>query len=328
MLYRNILSQALKITWQNKYLWFFGLFATLLGSGGGYDILFKSLNNETDNGILGFKKFAETGIFSLTALKNIGRLAIEEPLSFLMIVVVGLVIIGLFCFLVWLAIVSQAGLVDNSAKLIAEKKNKDLGIQSGVNIGIKNFWPVFSLNFLAKAIVFLVFAILGFIIFMSSGQFNAALSGLLYLAVFIVSVPTSIVFLFIVKYAVAYVVVRGSSFSESIQQGWGLFKKNWLISIEMAFILFFINLVVGFAVALAILVLAVPFLFLALILYKAISLIGFWFIAILAVVLFLAIIILSGAFLASFQIASWTGLFLQLIGKGGVSKIERIASRK
>ncbi len=44
-------------------------------------------------------------------------------------------------------------------------------------------------------------------------------------------------------------------------------------------------------------------------------------------VLFLLImIILTGAALATFQISAWTGLFLELINKGGSSKIERVIS--
>ncbi len=33
-LYRDILGQSLKSAWHNKYLWFFGLFAALLGNAG------------------------------------------------------------------------------------------------------------------------------------------------------------------------------------------------------------------------------------------------------------------------------------------------------
>ena len=40
--YRNILKQAWKITWRNKYLWWLGIFAALLGNGGEFEILFNN----------------------------------------------------------------------------------------------------------------------------------------------------------------------------------------------------------------------------------------------------------------------------------------------
>jgi len=304
------------------------LFAALMGNGGCYEILFRGLSGEESQGMSFLKRIAETGLFGKGALANIGKIISEDPMSFLIMIFVGLAILVLFCFLVWIVVVSQAALVDSSAKLISNENNKDLGIQKGVNVGIKNFWPVFTLNAVAKVFISLFFLLLGFLAFSPLNKFGDFISGSVYLVSFVVFISVSIIFLLIVKYSVAYIVIRGSSIVESIQQGWSLFRKNWLVSIEMAFILFFINLLVGFSVALIILVLAVPLLFLALILYKLVSIVGFWIIAIMAIILFIALIVLSGAFLASFQIAAWTGLFLQLIGKGGVSKIERIASRK
>jgi hypothetical protein len=112
----------------------------------------------------------------------------------------------------------------------------------------------------------------------------------------------------------------------AIKQSYRLFKENWLISFEMAIILFLVNLLVGLAIVLAILVLAVPFLFLGLIFYYSFSLIGSWLIAILAFASFLFIVVAVGAALAVFQISSWTGLFLELEKKSGVSKLVRVVN--
>jgi hypothetical protein len=38
-LYRSILKRAWEISWKFKYLWFFGLFAALLGNGGEFEII-------------------------------------------------------------------------------------------------------------------------------------------------------------------------------------------------------------------------------------------------------------------------------------------------
>ena len=139
-------------------------------------------------------------------------------------------------------------------------------------------------------------------------------------------VPAAIILSFIMKYAVAYAVIGNRGVFKAIGRSWLLFKRNWLISFELAFILFLINLLVGLAIILAILFLAVPFLFLGLIFYYAFSIIGSWLIAVLAFASFLVIIVVSGGALAVFQIASWTGLFLALDKKDGESKLVRIVN--
>ena len=56
-LYRDVLSQAWKNTWQNKYLWFFGLFAALLGGWGDLEIVFRGLNG-SEQGMPGVRMMA------------------------------------------------------------------------------------------------------------------------------------------------------------------------------------------------------------------------------------------------------------------------------
>jgi len=327
-LYRNILSQACKITWRYKYLWFFGLFAALLGNGGEYEILIRSLNGDYSQSFFpSLRRIAETGVFSSNTLSNIGQLILEDTLSMLLLIIIGLVILVLFGFLVWLVIVSQAALVNNSANIITGGKSRASDIQNGVISGMKNFWPVFGLNILIKIIIFLALVLLGLPIILTTGRADAITVNFVYLIAFLIFIPLSIALSFMIKYAIAYVVIRGSGFIESIKQGWQLFARNWIISIEMAFVLFFINLLVGLAIVLTILILAVPFLFLALVFYYLASVAGFWIVAILALIIFLAIIVLAGAALATFQTASWTGLFIELVGKGGASKIMRVMSK-
>ena len=61
--------------------------------------------------------------------------------------------------------------------------------------------------------------------------------------------------------------------------------------------------------------------------YKFASLLGFWLVIVFAVFLFFAAIVLVGSVLSTFQISAWTGIFIELVGKGGVSKINRIMGK-
>ena len=319
--YRNILKQSWALTWRNKYLWWFGIFAALLGNGGEFEILFNNTGGDPAQSLFpAWQRIMSTGIFSGHTLTNIGNLFRNDTLNMIFVLVVCLIALAIGLFLIWLVIVSQAAIVNNSAAVIKQKKH---ALKDGLDSGILNFWPVLALNIIIKAAIYVLLVVISLPVIFYQGNFNAVL---FYIIALIIVLPVAIVLSFIMKYAVAYVVINKSKVIPAIQKGFRLFKKNWLISFEMAIILFFINLLVGLAIVLAILVLAVPFLFLGLIFYYSFSLVGSWLIAFLAFASFLFIVVATGAALAVFQISSWTGLFLELEKKSGASKLVRMVN--
>ncbi|MDO8593275.1 MAG: hypothetical protein Q7R92_05990 [bacterium] len=319
--YRTILKQAWQLTWRNKYLWWFGIFAALLGNGGELEILFNNLGSNPAQALFpSWQRIAATGVFSPKTLTNIGVLLKNDTLNIIFVLLACIAALAIFLFLVWLVVVSQAALVNNSAAVIKQKKNN---FRDGLNSGILNFWPVFSLNILVKAAVYLLLTAIAWPVFFFPGNSTA---NIFYIIALILLAPAAIILSFIMKYAIAYAVIGKFKAGQAVKQSWRLFKENWLISFEMAIILFVINLLVGLGIVLAILTLAVPFLFLGLILFYSFSAAGSWLVAILAFACFIAIVVLAGAALAVFQIASWTGLFLELDKKGGVSKLVRVVN--
>lgn len=323
-LYRNILKQAWKITWTNKYLWFFGIFAALLGNGGEYEILLRGITGETGPAVLpAWSTVAATGLFSRQAFANLGLLMRENTLSLVMLLVLGLIILALAGFLIWLTVVSQIALVNNSACATGRKR---CDFKGGVETGIKNFWAVLGLNITYKIAIFLTFLIVGLPLILGASHANAWAGNLLYIIAFTIFMALILAISFIIKYSIAYNVLKGERFCDSLKAGWKLFKKNWLVSLEMAFILFFINFIIGLGLVVVVFILALPFVFSALLLYKLISLAAFWIVAFLAFLVLLAVVVLVGAALAAFQISSWTSLFLELVNRGGISKIVRLAS--
>ncbi len=319
--YRNILKQAWELTWRNKYLWVFGVFAALIGNGGELEILFNNSGANPSQALFpAWQRMAATGVFRPGTLTNIGNLLKNDTLNMLIVLVTCLIILAVFLFVVWLVVVSQAALVNNTAAIIKQKKHN---FKDGWQNGIINFWPVLGLNILVKVIIFAMLVAIGLPLVLWSSNFNL---NIFYILALVIMAPVSIILSFIAKYAIAYVVVGKYKVGQAIGQSWQLFKDNWLVSFEMAIILFLINLLVGLAIVLAILVLAVPFLFLGLIFYYAFSLAGSWIIAVLAFASFLFIVVTMGAALAVFQIASWTGLFLELDKKRGVSKLVRVVN--
>jgi len=319
--YRNILKQAWQLTWRNKYLWWFGIFAALLGNGGEFEILFNNTGANPSQALFpAWQRIFSTGVFSGRTLTNIGNLLKQDTLNIILILVACLIVLAICLFLVWLVIVSQAAVVNNSAAVIKQKKYT---LKDGLDSGILNFWPVLVLNIIIKAAIYVLLVAISLPAIFFQGNFNA---NLFYIIALVIIAPVAIILSFIMKYAVAYVVINKSKVVSAIKQSWRLFKENWLISFEMAIILFFINLLVGLAIVLVILVLAVPFLFLGLIFYYSFSLVGSWLIAVLAFASFLFIVVTVGAALAVFQISSWTGLFLELEKKSGISKLVRLVN--
>jgi len=317
-LYRRIFKEALRATWKNKYLWFFGLFAALFGSSNDYEIISRFVTG--DKSVLGWRAIQETNVLSIQTFHTISDFMTEDPMSFILTMFVALFILVLVFFLIWLATVSQAALVTNAAALSTGRK---VSFKDGIEAGGKNFWPVFGLNILSKLLVSLVFLIIGLPLALSAGRSLAAYN-FFYFLVFIIFVPAAVIVSFIIKYAIAYKVIKDKPIVDSLKKSWQLFVDNWLVSVEMAFVLFFLNFFYGLAALLLMLVLAVPFLFLALIFYYMTSFVGFWLVATFALVLFFVLIALAGSFIAAFQIYSWTSLFIELTGRGATAKVVRM----
>jgi len=318
--YRHIIKKAWEITWKSKYLWFFGIFTALLGNGGEYEIISRTFTDDGQTQLFpNLSTIASTGIFTLTGIKNIFKTAFADPVTFSIVLIILLVSLALAAFLVWLVVISQAALVSGSARIIQNKKTNFRDI---LQAGLGKFWPVFTLNLINRLILSGIFILLLVPVLLSF-----SLVSLTYIIAFVVLIPVAILISFIIKYSIGYVVVKGQGTIEAIGSGWALFKKNWLISIEMALLLALINLGLGILAILVILIIAIPFLFLAAVFLNFAVKAGFWLVIILGFLTFAVLLLATGAIIATFQVSAWTGLFLELINKGGVSKIVRIFSK-
>jgi len=325
MSYREILKKSWNNTWKNKYLWFFGLFAALLGNGGETDIVFKSFNTGSKQELfLGWNRVMETGIFSKGTFSGMAKIAHDDPFSLFLALSVMFLLVVLAVFLVWMSMVSQAAIVNNSSKTDLKKKTD---FKEGLDTGIKKFFPVFLLNMTSRIVIYVLFVLIGLPIISGSAGSGFFLNSILFIIAFLIFVPLSLIVSFIGKYAVAYTVVKGKNFLDSIKMGWGLFVDNWLISVEMAFLLFFVNLLVGLFLILLFLVLAVPFVFIALLFSQIALYFNFFAIFISAIILYLFIVVFVGSALATFQISTWTILFVELNEKRIESKLNRYFSK-
>jgi len=318
--YRKILRQSLKITWHNKYLWFFGLFATFLGAGGEYQIINSIIENNSNTVSNGMDRFLT--IFNPELWSNIGPYFAEDPRGALISIILLILTLAISILLVIITISSQAALVDQAKKLY-NKEKKDLGISKGMLTGQANFWPVLGVNVLIKVIITCIFFLITLPIVLTAS--NSWLPIAIYIILFLIFVPVVIGLSLIAKYAIAYIVIKGNKFTEAIDNAFKLFSKNWVVSIEMAFILVIVNIFVGLIMLIAIFALVAPFIILSLIFANFAI---FWLITFLGLTVLLLAIIWLGSMLTAFLINSWTKLFLELLDKKGVSKIKRLKDKE
>lgn len=323
-IYRDILKNSFLLSIKNKYFWFFGLFASLVGISSEYDFFFRGLRGETgESYLIEFKRFASTGVLSFGVFGNIVDLFKTDTFSMLIVLLLSLILLALTIFLIWISIASQIAIVNNSAKMIM---GKNTDFKDGVMAGVQNFWPILGLNIIIKIIMSAVFFIIGAPFLFKALSSNLLASNSLYILFFVIFLPIGIIAAFIVKYAIAFVVIKKESFAKSLKSGLELFQKNWLVSIEMAFILFFVSFLAVLTIAIITLILTIPVLFVAFLFNYIFGSMGFWTIFMFGILALIFIFMLGGAIISSFQIISWTRFFLDLSGRGVASKISRVVS--
>lgn len=316
-LYRDILKKAFVVTLKHPFLWVFGFFTTFLGLGSIYEVVFKNAANQSSL----FGKFGA----KITSISVSGWFIGENLNEFTLgniLFLLGslLVVVAVFLFVLWLSINSFGGLI-HSANLLDRKKKTTF--QKGFLMGKEKFWKLLAVNVVGKILIFLLLILTGGTLSFFLLK-NSITDALLYFFSFLVFIAVSLLISFLIIYASAYIMLKSKGVLESIHDGWELFKKNWVVSIEAAAILFLINILAKIALTLIIVALSVPFMLLLLLGYSMslkflpIILLALWIIA----AVFAMIII--GSFFASFQIVAWTLLF-DKISKGGVlSKLYRI----
>jgi len=320
-LYRTVLSQAWAIVKKTKWLWLFGLFAAFLGNGGEIDVLFQYskltnapayLNNLRDT-------FAN---LDLNAIKDgiLNALATKPLFS---ILYVSIIIVFILLFL-WLVTVSQGSIIHTAATLDAGKKTN---FRDALLKGIQNFWPILGLNFAVNFLLYFSLIILA-IPFAAMYMANDSVGALSFITIlaFIILIPITIILSFVLKYAFAFVVIKNQPMVNAFGLAWKLFLQNWLISIEMAFFLFLINLLVGFILVILIVLLAVPFVGIGLLMVLIQNETGVMAALSFGLIILLVLVLFTGAGLATFQYSAWTILFQKLLAGKKYPKLIRLVA--
>ncbi len=317
-LYRDILKRALATVWRSKFLWLLGLFAAILGNAGEYEVLFRNYDVVTDQvaNAQNFREFLLGG--GLDAVVDNVRQSLSTSPAFTVTLLI--ILLAVAVFVVWLSIISQGALVSAVGKA-GTGRPSSLG--ESFAAGRTAAAPVFGINLFTRLVVWLLFLLVTLPIFFTIGRDVTAWQALFIILSFVILVPAVLALSFIAKYAIASIVLKKQRFGPSLASGWRLFRTHWLVSIEMALIMFAINFVVSLAMVVGIVLIAVPFILLAVIFVLAGSQGGLVFTITAGTLAVFLLLFLFGALLSAFQYAAWTNLYLKLLEGKAVSRLVR-----
>ncbi|MFA6253551.1 MAG: hypothetical protein WCV69_04815 [Patescibacteria group bacterium] len=313
--YRKIFSQSWQLIKQNFQLLFFGLFASLLGFNE-IKMVFDFQNATPDF----------LGSWLVTWWTNIQRLAGNTTInwsqadSFIMLV--GLFII--FAIIVILAVSSQGALIYNASKFLKNGRGKT---NNGLAVALDKFWPLLGINLINTIlgyffIAFIISPLVELIAINSGLTFYFLLS----LIVFFLLVPLIVTLSFATRFGMAYIVIYNQPLWKAFNNGWELFRANWIITIESAItILIFTVIYVAIGLATLAFIFA-PFIVLAMLMQ--ISPIVFYILVVLGAFVTVVVFLLITSFFGAFYNLLWANIFLRLNGKTpSYSKVHRLAHR-
>ena len=230
--YRQILTQAFKIAWQNPGLWFFGFFIALWG-GGELELMFGGYGFGRQETVFSFwQGLAEGGLFTIAGLKGAVKILFANPLYLFVILLLGLAVLGLTALFLWLIAVSQTAVIGQA---VAVSQNKKLSWKESFGRGREKFWPVLALNLALRIFLGALFGILGLLTLIKFPGYLIA-----YVIGFDLFFLLGLIASFIFKYAICGAVLRDWRLKESFKSAWRIFLNNWLVSLEVALILFLI----------------------------------------------------------------------------------------
>jgi hypothetical protein len=159
-----------------------------------------------------------------------------------------------------------------------------------------------------------------------SNQATVIIAGLLS---FIIFVPLAIIISFATKYGIAYTVLEQQPLGHALVNGWKLFWKNWLVSLEIALILF----AIGLAVSIGLVIVSMVVLIIIVSVNTVLGTVGipvlmgstgFVLLRFLSSIIALPLVLIIGAMLAVFQTSAWTLVFRHVTTRGLIPKLVRL----
>jgi len=292
--YIKLIKNAFQITWRNKFLWIFGLFAGGGGIGWSWNNLNYQFNTDDSKETLSFAQFNQIKSWFYQ----------HETVIY---IILGLLIL-LFLFFWIFSIISQGAIIGGVAKISQEEK---MNFKSTFLIGWRNFWRVLGLDIIILFLLFFILVILALPVIV------LAVTGLTVLAIIIGIIFGLSYTLFIIlssfvfAYTYRILIIEKTGIFSSLSLAYHFFFKHW----KKVLVIWLINLGLGagwgLAIVLTMLILGGTLFAFGLAIYflSKIALIIYALLFGLALIIFL-IIVLAG--FRTFISSIWTLSYLEL----------------
>jgi hypothetical protein len=317
--YRSILKKSFRFTLNHKSLWFVGFWLALFGNGGEYEIFIKNIRRALDGSISLFNApslFVQSlmGSNFISRLQNL--ILFQNPLLNLGLIIV---LIGL----IYLAITAEGVLIKSVYDSIKLKRKPRIK-QTWIKTRSKFFDLLLSVVLFKGGGILLAFCIsLPFVLLLQNIA-NLTFNVSLLIVAFMIFTPLAIIVSFLVKYIIIFIIIKNYTPQTAFTKSITLFKNNWLITLENAFILFVLNLAFGFVTLFTAIIVSFPIIAAIAVIVYPLALPEGHFVTIIAWVSMILLPILGSA-LSVFQMSAWTVLWTKLVSMRKMhSKLARL----
>lgn len=330
MMYKKFFSpifrESLKKSWQMKSWWLLGFLSLFVGGSLTYQVTLKGILSLSQPDLWQARWnswFVQGALWQI--VKGQFSVLLADPKAWIVLVFVWLVIlaIGLLMFLLSSYGVSSIF----SAVKIQEKKDTFpflLVAWMGKKYVIKTFLIIFSLWLLSNAALF-VFSIP--VVFF--GSITGGTSDLLVsVAMIILFVAFSFLFAIISIFATLYVIVEDMKIFAAYKNAFNLFKRHWLVSIEMGLLQSLFAIVITLLIGIATSLITVPLIIIALAVVSNGSNAIVALLPQFVIYVLLIVSIITGSIFSLFQLYSWGLLFLQIDEVQPHSRLVYLAEEK
>jgi len=289
--YFEIIKQALKIAWKNKFLWVFGLLLSL-GSGSG-------ISNANWNMSKVSSENKEQAGKAIIFIQNNPEIVLGIAMAVFLLMI----------FFFFLRIIGNAGLIKAASNIVVYGQSTIKGIFLETK---KYFWPLV----LVEIITFLAVLLIIFMMFMPVAYLfilKAHVLGTISLVgAILIIIPLAVLACFIRKYAFFYIVIGNMKIRMALEYAYGLFRKNIKESLLMGIITIAIGMVIIIPIFISIIIVTLLFVLLGLLAYLIFAKIGVIVILIIGIIFGIAILLIFSSAYATFMQVAWV-LFFQEI---------------
>lgn len=317
-LYKGALAQGWKLSSSHPWLWLFGLFALFIsGNGGQFDFYFKNVNKLVANNSIVNPIFWQNQQWQLFFQRIFSLWSTNAALFIILAATLLLAVI----FVVYFSIISEIALIHAANQYPKKSINfHDCFLESH-----RHFWSILSINLITKAFIILFIFVIAIPLLHTILQTaDQSFESLYYLVMILLLLPIVLFATFVDIYAVNYIIIKEERIFAAIKKAVKLFSQNWLVSMEMALIIFILSLLFGLFLILAVMIIVFPFVSTSILA----STNSFLAIVTIGIILFLLSIVFFGAIFSAWQRTSWTYLFLNLTTNKHQSKLVRILRKQ